>query len=69
MALCFLDPLLRLMKNLILNKTTERYLKQEKKVHLIHLSADCQKLLKNADKIIDVNVIEDPSYKVVVDSL
>jgi SulP family sulfate permease len=52
-----------------LNKTTERYLKQEKKVHLIHLSADCQKLLKNADKIIDVNVIEDPSYKVVVDSL
>jgi len=33
------------------------------------LSADCQKLLKNADKIIDVNVIEDPSYKVVVDSL
>ncbi|MBT7655506.1 MAG: SulP family inorganic anion transporter [Flavobacteriales bacterium] len=52
-----------------LNKTTERYLKQGKKVHLIHLSADCQKLLKNADKIIDVNVIEDPSYKVVVDSL
>jgi SulP family sulfate permease len=53
----------------VLNKTTERYLKQGKKVHLIHLSADCQKLLKNADKIIDVNVIEDPSYKVVVDSL
>ena len=52
-----------------LNKTTERYLKQGKTVHLIHLSADCQKLLKNADKIIDVNVIEDPSYKVVVDSL
>jgi SulP family sulfate permease len=52
-----------------LNKMTERYLKVGKKVHLRHLSADCQKLLKNADKIIDVNVLEDPSYKVVVDKV
>lgn len=50
-----------------LNKITERYLKVGKKVHLRHLSPDCQRLLKNADKIIDVNVIEDPSYKVAVD--
>lgn len=50
-----------------LNKITERYLKVGKKVHLRHLSADCQKLLQNADKIIDVNVIEDPNYKVIVD--
>jgi len=46
---------------------TERYEKVGKKVHLRHLSADCQKLLKNADKIIDVNVLEDPSYKVMSD--
>ncbi len=52
-----------------LNKITERYLKVGKKVHLRHLSPDCQKLLKNADKIIDVNVIEDPNYKVVVDKV
>ncbi|GGE23049.1 SulP family inorganic anion transporter [Psychroflexus salis] len=52
-----------------LNKITERYLKVGKKVHLRHLSADCQKLLQNADKIIDVNVIEDPNYKVVVDKV
>jgi SulP family sulfate permease len=32
------------------------------KVHLRHLSSDCQKLLENADKIIDVNILEDPSY-------
>ena len=52
-----------------LNKTTERYQKVGKKVHLSHLSKDCQKLLKNADKIIQVNVLEDPSYKVVVDTV
>lgn len=50
-----------------LNKITERYEKVGKKVHLRHLSADCQKLLKNADKIIEVNVLEDPSYKVMSD--
>lgn len=52
-----------------LNKITERYLKVGKKVHLRHLSPDCQKLLQNADKIIDVNVLEDPTYKVVVDKV
>lgn len=52
-----------------LNKITERYLKFGKKVHLRHLSPDCQKLLQNADKIIDVNVLEDPSYKVAVDKI
>lgn len=50
-----------------LNKITERYLKQGKKVHLKHLSRDCQRLLKNAEKVIDVNVIDDPTYKVLVD--
>lgn len=50
-----------------LNKITERYLKVGKKVHLKHLSKDCRDLLKNADKIIDVNVLEDPTYKVVAD--
>ncbi len=50
-----------------LNKITERYQKVGKKVHLRHLSPDCQKLLKNAEKIIEVNVLEDPTYKVLVD--
>jgi SulP family sulfate permease len=52
-----------------LNKMTERYLKVGKKVHLKHLSRDCQQLLQNADKIIEVNVLEDPSYKVAVDKI
>ncbi len=52
-----------------LNKLTERYDKLGKKIHLKHLSADCRALLQNADKIIDVNVMEDPTYKVVVDKI
>jgi sulfate permease, SulP family len=50
-----------------LNKITERYHKQGKSLHLRHLSADCRILLDNANKIIDVNILEDPTYKVVVD--
>ena len=50
-----------------LNKITERYAKVGKKVHLRHLSADCRRLIANAEAIIDVNVIEDPTYKVVQD--
>ncbi|PCE62953.1 SulP family inorganic anion transporter [Sediminicola luteus] len=49
------------------NKLTERYQKIGKKVHLKHLSKDCLTLLKNADDLIEVNVLEDPTYKVVVD--
>jgi len=48
-----------------LNKITERYQKVGKKVHLKHLSPDCRRLLQNADDIIDVNVLEDPTYKVI----
>lgn len=52
-----------------LNKITERYHSIGKKVHLRHLSKDCVRLLENADDIIDVNVLEDPTYKVVVDKI
>jgi sulfate permease, SulP family len=52
-----------------LNKITERYHKVGKKVHLKFLSPDCRKLLKNAEKIIDVNVMDDPTYKVLTDDL
>lgn len=50
-----------------LNKLTERYMKVGKKIQLKHLSKDCQRLLKNADKIIEVNVLEDPTYKLPLD--
>ncbi|MFT5754152.1 MAG: SulP family sulfate permease [Flavobacterium sp.] len=47
------------------NKITERYAAVNKVVHLKHLSNDCIELLNNAEAIIDVNIIEDPTYKVV----
>lgn len=50
-----------------LNKLTERYHKAGKKLHLKHLSPDCRLLLTNAADIIEVNVMEDPNYKVAVD--
>ena len=52
-----------------LNKITERYREAGKIVQLKHLSRDCSRLLKNAEKIIDVDVLEDPTYKLVSDQL
>jgi SulP family sulfate permease len=48
-----------------LNGITNRYHKEGKKVHLSHLSQDCIALLKNAEAIIDVNIMEDPLYMIV----
>ncbi len=50
-----------------LNKLTERYHKAGKKLHLKHLSADCRQLLRNADEVIEVNILEDPDYRVATD--
>lgn len=50
-----------------LNKLTERYMKVGKKLQLKHLSKDCLLLLRNADEIIEVNIIKDPTYKVLID--
>ncbi|MBS7563398.1 SulP family inorganic anion transporter [Mucilaginibacter sp. Bleaf8] len=50
-----------------LNKLTERYHQTGKKLYLKHLSEDCRLLLKNADAVIEVNVMEDPTYRVATD--
>ena len=47
-----------------LNAITNRYHRAGKNVRLRHLSSDCIRLLKNAEAIIDVNIMEDPSYQV-----
>lgn len=48
-----------------LNKLTERYLKVGKVLHLKHLSHDCRTLIHNANAIVDINMMEDPTYPVV----
>ncbi len=44
-----------------------KYTEAGKKLHLVHLSADCALLLKNAKDLVEANVIEDPHYGVLVD--
>nr|WP_320023334.1 SulP family inorganic anion transporter [uncultured Draconibacterium sp.] len=50
-----------------INKLAERYQKAGKTIHLRHLSRDCIKLVKKAEAICDVNVVEDPNYFVAID--
>lgn len=47
-----------------LNTLSEKYTKAGKNLQLRHLSEDCRVLLNNADKLIKVNIDEDPVYKV-----
>lgn len=47
-----------------LDKLSKKYTQQNKKLHLRHLSEDCRKMLKNAEAVIEVNIQDDPTYKV-----
>ncbi len=50
-----------------IDSLAERYTNYGKRLHLKHLSADCTHLLRKADSLVEVNVIEDPHYGIVVD--
>jgi SulP family sulfate permease len=52
-----------------IDSLAERYLKEGKELHLRHLSPECRDLLRKAGSLVEVNVIEDPKYKVASDSL
>jgi len=47
----------------------ERYMNAGKRLHLRHLSVECQQLLEKAGDLVEVNVIEDPHYHVADDKL
>lgn len=47
-----------------LDKLSKKYTEQQKTLHLKHLSEDCRKMLKNAEAVIEVNIQDDPTYKV-----
>ena len=47
----------------------DRYSKLGKTLHLRHLSQDCKTLLHKAGSLVEINVKEDPSYKVATDVL
>jgi len=50
-----------------LNKLTARYKQEGKQLRLKHLSADCRQLLENAAEVIELNIEEDPDYRVATD--
>jgi SulP family sulfate permease len=47
----------------------ERYAATGKTLHLRHLSQDCRALLDKAGSLVEINVKEDPNYKVATDVL
>jgi sulfate permease, SulP family len=47
----------------------ERYIRAGKTLHLRHLSEECRQLLKKAGDLVEVNVMEDPRYRVADDQL
>jgi SulP family sulfate permease len=52
-----------------IDNLAERYLALGKTLHLRHLSPECRKLLRKAGSLVEVNVIEDPTYHVATDAL
>ncbi len=52
-----------------LQNVTERYGQNGKKLHLLNLSQDCQQLLKKADNIVELSVIESHEWHMADDAL
>ena len=52
-----------------INAVAEKYRAQGKRLHLVHLSQECAKLLDKAGDLVEVNISEDPHYHVATDRL
>jgi SulP family sulfate permease len=52
-----------------INSITEKYSELGKEIILKHLSPDCKGLLKNAEKIVEINIEKDPKYHIADDIL
>jgi SulP family sulfate permease len=46
-----------------------RYRRNGRTLHLIHLSRECKRLLKKAGDMVEVNLVEDPSYFVAIEDV
>ena len=49
-----------------LHNVTERYHSQNKKLHLLNLSPACMDLLRKAENIVELSVINDPGWNPVL---
>lgn len=52
-----------------IDNLAEKYIRAGKKLHLRHLSPECKLLLSKAGNLVEVNVLEDPTYHVADDIL
>lgn len=52
-----------------IDNLADRYAKRGKRLHLQFLSPECRKLLKRAGSMVEVNVVEDPRYRIATDEL
>lgn len=52
-----------------INTVAEKYRAMGKRVHLRHLSDECQALLDKADDLVEANISEDPHYHIATDRL
>ncbi len=52
-----------------INVLSEKYTSAGKRLHLTHLSSECQRLLGKAGDLVEVSVSEDPHYHVATDRL
>ncbi|WP_417680271.1 SulP family inorganic anion transporter [Roseibium sp.] len=51
----------------VIDALASKYEAAGKRLHLRHLSPDCQKLLEKAGSLVEVSILEDPDYEVAVD--
>lgn len=52
-----------------IHAVSEKYKNEGKRLHLLHLSPDCEVLLEKAGDLVEVSVIEDPKYHVALNEL
>ena len=52
-----------------IDSLAERYVAAGKELHLRHISPECRKLLERAGDLVDINLIEDPTYNIADDRL
>jgi SulP family sulfate permease len=52
-----------------LDSLADKYKEQGKKLHIRHISPECQTLLRKAGEYVEINVNEDPRYRIVSDEL
>ena len=52
-----------------IDSLADKYQQQGKKLHIRHISAECRALMNKAQGYVEMNLNEDPRYKIATDKL